>query len=223
MHKIRILLSVLFRLYLYIRNTINLFYIQAFWRSKNRHNSTAVANFVTDIPFPIDRVSVGRFTYGPLRVISHNPFASGIQIGDFCSISSGVIFLIAGDHEYQSLTTYPFLNNFCDKKESKSKGPTIVADDVWIGTDALILSGVNIGKGAIIAARSVVTHDVPPYSIVAGVPARVVKYRFSPDTIERVKNINLKKIDKDFIIQNIDLLTNNITDKEITTLESLIN
>ncbi|MBU1158563.1 MAG: CatB-related O-acetyltransferase [Candidatus Thermoplasmatota archaeon] len=116
-----------------------------------------------------------------------------IVVGNFCSISVGVRMLGGGEHPLNMVSTYPLRtllmradgNNY----DVKSKGPTSIGNDVWIGVDALILSGVSVGNGAVIGAGSVVTANVPPYAIVVGNPARIIGYRFSEDRIEKLLKI----------------------------------
>lgn len=89
--------------------------------------------------------------------------------------------------------------------ETQAKGNIIVNDDVWIGDSALVLSGVEIGQGAVIAAGAVVTEDVPPYAVVGGVPARVIKYRFTDDVIKELVKIDYAKVDRKFIELHEDI------------------
>ena len=127
------------------------------------------------------------------NVLYHYPINHDrLVIGKFCSIACGARFLFtSANHTLSSLSTYPFPIFFeewgLDKKEITSawdnKGDIIIGNDVWIGYEALILSGVTIGDGAIIGARAVVTKDVPPYTIVGGVPARPLRKRFSKETV----------------------------------------
>lgn len=155
----------------------------------------------------MDRVSVGTMSYGPLEVYCWNAQNEKLVIGNYVSIASGVKFLLGGNHYYDTLFTYPFkVKVLKEPQEAWSKGPIIVEDDVWIGMDAMILSGVRIGQGAVVAARSVVSTDVPPYAIVAGNPARVVKWRFPPSIIERLTRLDCSSITLDWIKKNIDLL-----------------
>jgi len=106
-------------------------------------------------------------------------------IGKYCSIGSGAVFMMAGNQGHNSdwVSTFPFYyqaNIFKSALNAYEKvGDTLIGDDVWIGTEAMIMAGVTIGSGAIVAARAVVTKDVPPYAVVAGSPAKVTKYRFT--------------------------------------------
>lgn len=119
-------------------------------------------------------------------------------IGKFCALATGIEFIMNGaNHAMTGLSTYPF--HIFQKGweagydtgvfQEASRGDTIVGHDVWIGTDATILPGVTIGSGAIIGAKSVVASDVPPYCIVVGNPARVIRARFAPATIDRLLEI----------------------------------
>jgi len=111
-----------------------------------------------------------------------------------------------------TLSTFPFKAKFCgDKVDSLSKGKIVVEDDVWIGTDALILSGTHIGKGAVIGARAVISGKIPAYTIVVGNPCKVVKYRFSEEIINQLENVDFNKIDEKLLKDNIDLLYKPLT------------
>lgn len=103
-------------------------------------------------------------------------------------------------------------------REAISKGDIIVKDDVWIGRNALIMSGVNIGQGAVIAAGAVVTKDVPPYAIVGGVPAKVIRYRFEEEIINELVNVDFDKFNVEFIRSNIDGFTCEVTKENILHL-----
>ncbi|MEC5270294.1 CatB-related O-acetyltransferase [Heyndrickxia coagulans] len=169
------------------------------WRILNKHNFTTVERL-----FPLNVVNVGNNSYGSLDVFTWNAENEKLVIGNYVSIAPGVKFVLGGNHRLDSFSTYPFkVMMLGDKNEATSKGRIIVEDDVWIGMDSLILSGVTIGKGAVIAARSVVTKDVPPYSVVAGNPAKVIKYRFDEDIIGELKTIDFNKIDYKFVEKNI--------------------
>jgi virginiamycin A acetyltransferase len=124
------------------------------------------------------------------NVLYHYPFIGDkLIIGKFCALARGVKFIMNGaNHKITGFSTYPFsiFGNGWEKVMPKPgdlpfKGDTIVGNDVWIGFDSLVMPGVRIGDGAIVAARSVVTQDVPAYSIVGGNPAKLIRQRFSPE------------------------------------------
>lgn len=161
------------------------------WEEKNKHNKIIPQNI-----FPIEIIKIGKYSYGPIEVFSWDKEKESLEIGNFVSIASGVKFILGGNHEVKTFTTYPFkVMCFNEKVEAWTKGPVVIKDDVWIGMDSLILSGVTIAQGAIVAARSVVTKDVPPYSIVAGNPAKIIKYRYSQEVIKEMLEINWSELD----------------------------
>lgn len=153
--------------------------------------------------------SIGRFTYGEPLVLEWGEGAT-LNIGSFCSIAPNVTILLGGNHRGDWVTTFPFNIIFDDFKDISghpaTRGNVIIGNDVWIGIDALILSGISIGDGAIIAARSVVTKDVEPYTVVGGNPARKIKTRFSDETIENLLKIKWWDWDIEKIKNNVPLL-----------------
>lgn len=147
------------------------------------------------------------------NVLYHYPINHDkLVIGKFCSIACGARFIFnSANHTMTSLSTYPFPLFFeeweFDRKDVTSswdnKGDIIIGNDVWIGYEAVILSGVNIGDGAIIGTRAVVTKDVPPYTIVGGVPAKPIRKRFSDEVISYLLKIKWWNWSKERIAQNI--------------------
>ena len=133
-----------------------------------------------------EQYEVGRGTYGE-PIIRHWGEPTTLRVGCFCSIANGVTIFLGGNHRTDWITTYPFSVFRTGAKHIKghpaSRGDVIIGHDVWIASGAVILSGVRIGDGAVIGASSVVSHDVPPYSIVAGNPATVVRMRFCEEDI----------------------------------------
>lgn len=125
-------------------------------------------------------------------LFNYPEFGDKLVIGKFCALASGATFIMgAANHRLSSATTYPF-HVFGGEWQERTpdhlsqlpfKGDTIVGNDVWIGRESVIMPGVHIGDGAIIAAYSVVTKDVPPYSVAGGNPARFIKKRFDDDFI----------------------------------------
>ena len=123
----------------------------------------------------------------------------------FCFIADGVKFVTGGNHFADRLLTFPVGSIYnIGKDDGYTKGPIIVEDDVWIATNALILSGVTIGRGAIVAAGAVVVKDVPPYAIVGGNPAKILKYRFPLEIRESLMKMDFSLLTKEYIEQNID-------------------
>lgn len=181
------------------------------WKVKNKHNQTYPASL-----FNIDRVTVGKGTYGPIKAITYECDGSEMRIGNYCSIGGETLFLLGGEHSYKSFSTYPFSELLINKKvDTKSKGPIVIEDDVWIGERATILSGVHIGQGAIIAAGAVVTTDVPAYAIAGGVPCKVIKFRFPKELIEQLIQIDFSKISKDIIEKNYTKINMELNDMEL--------
>ena len=132
------------------------------------------------------------------NVLYHYPFIGDrLIIGKFCALARGVKFIMNGaNHKMSGISTYPFsiFGNGWEQVMPQAadlpyKGDTVVGNDVWIGYDSLIMPGVKIGNGAIIAARSVVTSDVPPYTVVGGNPAKPIKARFSAETAAELEVI----------------------------------
>ena len=162
-------------------------------------------NVVTNANIEIgDYTMYNDFVQDPLdfeknNVLYHYPINKDkLKIGKFCSIACGAKFLFtSANHTMRSLSTYPFpiffeewgldVKNICDAWDNK--GDIVIGNDVWIGYEAVILSGVTIGDGAIIGSRAVVTKDVEPYTIVGGVPAKSIRKRFDDKTILKLENI----------------------------------
>ena len=135
-----------------------------------------------------------------------------ITIGRYCSIGKNLQFVM-NHHDYTHTSTHPlFCNQF-------SRGHIRIGNDVWIGLNVTIMDNVSIGDGAVIGASAIVTKDVPPYAIVVGNPGRVVKYRFSPEIIERFLRVKWWSYNEEELI--IMGIRTKITTQFIDTLESL--
>lgn len=135
--------------------------------------------------------AIGKGSYGVPEVHDWNE-GSTLKIGAFCSISAYVQIFLGGEHRPDWVTTSPLsvmFENDIIEDHSRSKGDVIIGNDVWICANVIVLSGVTIGDGAVIANGAIVTRDVEPYSIVAGNPAKIIKYRFSPEVITQLLNI----------------------------------
>lgn len=154
--------------------------------------------------FPLQNVEVGKFSYGELNLVSFN-WNSKLRIGNYVSIAENVTFLLDADHYVNHISTFPFKAKIVspNQDEAVSKGDICVDDDVWIGFGATVLSGVHIGQGAVVAAGAVVTKDIPPYTIVGGVPAKVIKYRFSDEQIKKLLRCDFSQLDKQIIEEHL--------------------
>ncbi|MDR2533592.1 MAG: CatB-related O-acetyltransferase [Tannerellaceae bacterium] len=201
-----------------LTNVLKRYWFKRKWRQQNRHNQTIPVSF-----FRIDKISVGKKTYGELNVMSYGNDTQLI-IGSYCSIAKGVRFLLDSEHRLDCISTFPFkVMCFGHKEEALSKGSIVVGDDVWIGTDAIICAGISIGQGAVIATRSVVTKNVEPYAIVAGNPARTIRYRFDKQICEQLLETNLCDLFENIAPENIELLYSPINENNYKTLLSTLN
>lgn len=176
-------------------------------------------NVITD-----PRIQIGEYTmyndfvndprdFEKNNVLYHYPINDDkLKIGKYCSIACGAKFLFtSANHTLSSLSTYPFpiffeeweldAANVADAWDNR--GDIVLGNDVWIGYEAVILSGVTIGDGAVVGARAVVTKDVPPYTIVGGVPAKLIKKRFSDDVIAKLSEIRWWDRPEDWIKNNL--------------------
>jgi acetyltransferase-like isoleucine patch superfamily enzyme len=157
-------------------------------RRINPHNQTRLhlAHLIARCP---GQIAVGAYTYGRPKV-RFPESGRRLRIGRFGSIADGVEILLGGNHRTDWATTYPFpaLPGLWPEAagiagSDTSRGDVLIGHDVWLGSQCMVMSGVTLGHGAVVAARAVVTKDVPPYAIVAGNPARLVRLRFPEERI----------------------------------------
>ena len=182
---------------------------------------TRVVNCILDDYVRLDRnnfilkSNLGSYTYtGKSSVIMH------ATIGKFCSISWNCT-IGPGEHDYNKITSHDFLyNDYNNLRPMKNPLPydryinkMVIGNDVWIGCNATVLRGVTIGNGAVIGANSLVNKDVPPYAIVAGSPAKIIKFRFPVKTIEKLQKLKWWNFSANFIRDNYSsFISDNIED-----------
>lgn len=152
---------------------------------------------------------VVRYLYGDEYSLSHfKPLWNydKLYIGNYVCIGAETVILMGGNntHRMDWFSCYPFMEKISEAYISK--GDTIIKDGVWIGMRSLIMPGVHIGEGAVIAANSIVTKDVAPYSIVGGNPATVIKMRFDDDTIEELLKLNIYSLPENIIDELVPFL-----------------
>jgi len=157
----------------------------------------------------------GKYSYGEPEISCKFNNNTDIICGKFCSIASKVSVYLGGNHRTDWVTTYPFgsiyhevFNTFNGEGHPATKGNIVIGNDVWIADNVVIMSGVNIGDGAVIANNSHVVKDVEPYSIVGGNPAKLIKYRFSSKQIKNLLKIKWWDWNDEKINKNIPLLCN---------------
>ncbi len=189
------------------------------WRKSNPQNYTEAGSC-----FHLPSVKVGRGTYGTLDVRHFGNPAESLNIGSYCSIGPNCVFILGGGHPTNHVSTYPYkvYNGFAEN-ESTVKGTIRLDDDVWIGYGVTILSGVHIGQGAVVAAGAVVSKDVPPYAIVGGVPAKVIRYRFSPEIIEFLLTLDFSALDVTMIREHVDELYREIDGMELEEIKAMFS
>lgn len=168
--------------------------------------------------FPKEVVETGCGSYGELNIVTFDS-KTKLKVGRYVSIAQNVTFLLDVEHYTNHISTYPWKVKLLGQNvpETFSKGDIIIGDDVWIGYGAIIMSGVHVGQGAVIAAGAVVVKDVPPYAIVGGVPAKVIKYRFDDGIINKLRMMNFEELDCEKVKNNlhqmyIELTQDNVSD-----------
>lgn len=194
-----------------IKNKVNWILLRRRWFAENAHNYCAI-----QYSFDISKVSIGKGSYGMINPHFYNNPKEKLTIGSYCSISENVHFIL-GEHDYSRISTFPFkaIYKAGVDEMNPTKGGIKVEDDVWIGMNCLILSGVTIHQGAVIGAGSVVTKDVPPYAIYAG--NQVKKFRFDEQTISQLLKMDFSKLSKKDIFENMSLLYEQVDESFVET------
>jgi acetyltransferase-like isoleucine patch superfamily enzyme len=173
--------------------------------------------YLCDNPW-LAHYEIGEWSIGNPKVLDWGT-GSKLTIGRFCSIAPGVTLFVDGEHHTDWVSTYAF-THLNKTKETQaacvtSQGDLIIGNDVWIGDAATVMSGVKVGNGAAIGARSLVVKDVPAYAIVSGVPARFLKLRFTPQQIAALERIAWWDWPIDKVKQAMPILMSNSVDEFI--------
>lgn len=206
-----VFLIIIKKIYIILKK--NNIYIK--FRKQNKHNELNITNLCD-----ITHIVAGKNSYGSFSLIADSTTDVHLRIGNYCSLADNITFILGGEHNTNTFSTYPLkVKKFNYEREATSKGDIIVQDDVWIGMNVTVCSGVTIGQGAIIAAGSVVTKNVEPYSIVGGVPAKLIKYRFNEELRNKLINTNICKILDNISREDLDSIYSELN---MSTLEYLI-
>lgn len=171
-------------------------------------------------------LNIDKHTYyaSNLRIDIYKGREAKVHIGKYCSIGPDVRIITGGIHPSDWISTFPFRskwnlpNKFKDGMPT-TKGDIIIGNDVWIGTGAILLSGVKIGNGAIIAAASVITKNVPAYAVVGGNPAKIIRFRFNEATILKLEELSWWDWEEEKILKNVHFL-NSTANINIMNLEN---
>lgn len=153
--------------------------------------------------------SVVRYHYGDEYSLAHWQPAWPIDrlyIGDYVCIGAESVILMGGNNTHRNdwFSNYPFMEKIVESY--RGKGDTVIEDAVWIGLRAMIMPGVHLGEGSVIAAGSVVVKDVPPYAVVGGNPAKIIKFRFPAEAVERLLNLKIYDLPEEAIDRLVPVL-----------------
>ena len=198
-----------------IKQKLQLLWLRLRWTAKGSHMIPMTA-------FPENTVSIGHESYGELRIVTFND-RSRLRIGHYVSVAQQVTFLLDVEHRTDTLSTFPFRAKIVTPEiaEAASKGDIVVGDDAWIGYGATILSGVHIGQGAVVAAGAVVTRDVPPYTVVGGVPAKVIRSRFPEETVSFLRTLDYGRLTEEMVHTHLGELYRPLEEMSLDEIRAL--
>ncbi len=168
--------------------------IDAMWSSFGERRGRLARQATDEVLYSSERLSMGRCSYGEPLVATFPGDTAHVRVGAFSSIGPDVILMDGGDHRIDWVSTFPFraaleLPGAYEDGHPSSRGDIEIGNDVWIGRGARVRSGVTIGNGAVVAGYAVVTRDVRPYAVVAGVPAREIRRRFTDEQVQALERI----------------------------------
>lgn len=201
----------------------NLFHPGVSWLAQIDNSSTVNKKAKINRSAKLFHSSMDRYSY-----IGKRSSLVYAEVASFCSIASDVCVGM-GTHDLKKLSTSPLFTERYNGTGSSwvKQTPTpykqvIIGNDVWIGERAMVMGGIHIGDGAVIAAGAVVTKDVPPYAVVGGVPAKVIKYRFSPEIIEKLEHLKWWTLSENVLKEHIEeFQTNEITVELIDKIKEI--
>jgi acetyltransferase-like isoleucine patch superfamily enzyme len=196
-----------------MKNVVKKLFTLVFHRRSNQTDITGLL---------LPEYEIGKETYGKPIVLSWGS-KSTLRIGSYCSIGGDVQILLGGNHRIDWVTTFPFPARWKEAAaitgHPASKGDIVIENDIWIGRQSVILSGVTIHTGAVIGCNSVVSRNVPPYTVVAGNPAREIKKRFSENQIARLLASRWWELDREAVVDLLPLLCSAAIDAFCDTVE----
>jgi acetyltransferase-like isoleucine patch superfamily enzyme len=161
---------------------------------ENHQVATAIRAIVTPYAIynaPPDLLATSEPTYARARLLRYGPDDPQVSVGRYCSLNDGSYLVTGGNHRHGDISTFGFNWSLLpgDPDGPITNGPIVIGNDVWSGYGSMVMSGVTVGDGAVIAAGAVVTKDVPSYAIVGGIPAKVISYRFDESVREALLRI----------------------------------
>lgn len=187
------------------------------WKSAFNQYSEDPVRF-SKPPESLNVINIGRFSYSADTInVHHVSSKTKISIGNYVSIGLNLKFITSGGHAPENISTYPFPRN-----SLYENGDIFIGNDAWIGDDVTVMGGVKIGDGCIVGTGSIVTRDLEPFCIYAGVPAKLVRRRFPKEYAERIIACRWWDIEPQYIVQVEKILSSEISEDSLLTLETFV-